>query len=104
VVGKAALGLGTVGAALNGLDEATVSVLAALGDCNAVGEWTAMQQLGAADGWLPFGDVLAAGSLLLPGRRLLTGPRPLIDAIVDEANLVAASGGRYYIVTCQIGI
>jgi RHS repeat-associated protein len=50
VAGKAALGIGAVGLALNYVDEATVSVLAAMGDCNAVGEWTALQQLGAADG------------------------------------------------------
>jgi hypothetical protein len=44
-----------------------------------VGEWTALQQLGAADGWLPFGDVLAAGSLLLPGRKgWPSGGRPAL--------------------------
>jgi hypothetical protein len=71
-VGKAAIGLGTVVVALNYVDEATVSVLAAMGDCNAVGEWTTLRQLGAADGpFIPFGDMLAAGGLLLPGRRVI---------------------------------
>jgi hypothetical protein len=51
----------------NSVDNATLWLLAALGDCDAVGEWTALQQLGALDGPLPFGDVLAAGGLLLPG-------------------------------------
>jgi hypothetical protein len=38
-----------------------------MGDCNAVGEWTALQQLGAADGpVIPVGDVLAAGIMVLP--------------------------------------
>jgi hypothetical protein len=48
----------------NSVDNATLWLLAALGDCDAVGEWTALQQLGALDGPLPFGDVLAAGMLL----------------------------------------
>jgi hypothetical protein len=42
-----------------------------MGDCNAVGEWTTLRQLGAVDGpVIPVGDVLAAGGLLLPGRRI----------------------------------
>jgi hypothetical protein len=53
----------------NSVDNATLWLLAALGDCDAVGEWTALQQLGALDGPLPFGDVLAAGVLVMPGRR-----------------------------------
>jgi hypothetical protein len=43
------------GAGLNAIDEGTLLLMALLGDCYAAGELQALQQLGAADGWLPFG-------------------------------------------------
>jgi hypothetical protein len=64
---RLAVGVGLVGLGLNAADEGVLWLRTLRGDCDAFGEWAALQQLGAADGLLPFGDVLAAG-MLLPGR------------------------------------
>jgi hypothetical protein len=64
------VGVGLVGLGLNAADEGALWLRTMQGDCAAFGKWAALQQLGAADGLLPFGDVLAAG-MLLPGRSTL---------------------------------
>jgi hypothetical protein len=59
-----------------------------MGDCNAVGEWTTLRQLGAVDGpVIPVGDVLAAGGLLLPGRGWPSNPDPQFMQNVRVRNL-----------------
>jgi hypothetical protein len=75
---RLAVGVGLVGLGLNAADEGVLWLRTLRGDCDAFGEWAALQQLGAADGLLPFGDVLAAG-MLLPGRRWgPSGGRPVL--------------------------
>jgi hypothetical protein len=71
---RLATGVGLVGLGLNAADEGALWLRTMQGDCAAFGEWAALQQLGAADGLLPFGDVLAAGGLLLPMRRGRVNP------------------------------
>jgi len=66
---RLAVGVGLVGLGLNAADDGALWLRTMQGDCAAFGEWAALQQLGAADGLLPFGDVLAAGVLVMPGRR-----------------------------------
>jgi hypothetical protein len=61
---RLAVGVGLVGLGLNAADEGVLWLRTLQGDCDAFGEWAALQQLGAADGLLPFGDVLAAGMLV----------------------------------------
>jgi hypothetical protein len=90
----------------NSVDNATLWLLAALGDCDAVGEWTALQQLGALDGPLPSGDVLAAGGLLLPGRSgsVLSRLRALQNAGITRAErrlIIMQSQGLFDIDTIQ---
>jgi len=61
---RLATGVGLVGLGLNAADDGALWLRTLQGDCAAFGEWAALQQLGAADGPLPFGDVLAAGVLV----------------------------------------
>jgi RHS repeat-associated protein len=69
------------GAALlaNGADEAILLYRSTSGDTAAAGEYMTLQQLGAADGVMPFGDILTAGKMINGSRdswaNLCTGAR-----------------------------
>ncbi len=87
---RLAVGVGLVGLGLNAADEGALWLRTMQGDCAAFGEWAALQQLGAADGLLPFGDVLAAG-MLLPGRKWgPSGGRPVLRGDPYHPDEVAA--------------